>query len=111
MDIWIHKHKDSRPNGNATTAKIWMIFLEKCKIKLSGWKRNSLSLGGRLTLISTVLDSLPTYAMSLFPLSNSRSHRMDRLQRDFFWQGTREHKTYNMVNWEKVTTDRNVGGL
>lgn len=38
------------------------------KKKLSSWKGNLLSLGGRATLIKASLNSLPLYFMSIFPI-------------------------------------------
>lgn len=58
--------------------------LEKCEKKLSRWKAEYLSLGGRLTLINTVLDALPTYMMTLFPSPASVVQRLDKIRRSFF---------------------------
>ncbi|KAG5585482.1 hypothetical protein H5410_045916 [Solanum commersonii] len=44
--------------------------VEKCEKRLVNWKSQYLSLGGRLTLINSVLDSMPTYMISLFPISD-----------------------------------------
>lgn len=46
---------------------IWNNVQEKYKKKLSRWKCQYLSLGGRLTLKNSILDSLPTYMISLSP--------------------------------------------
>ncbi|GKE52387.1 hypothetical protein Tco_1487543, partial [Tanacetum coccineum] len=42
--------------------------VKKVSNKLSFWKAKSLSVGGRLTLIKSVLGAIPTYYMSLFRL-------------------------------------------
>lgn len=47
---------------------IWNGVIERCEKRLSRSKSRYLSLGGRLVLINSVLDALPTYIMSLFPL-------------------------------------------
>jgi len=47
---------------------IWDGIIEKTEKKLALWKSQYLSLGGRVTLINSVLDCLPTYIMSLFPI-------------------------------------------
>ena len=39
---------------------IWNPILEKCEKKLTRWRSQYLSLGGRLTLMNSVLDALPT---------------------------------------------------
>lgn len=43
----------------------WKPIVEKFK-KLSGWKSQSLSFAGRVTLINAILSSLPIYYMSIF---------------------------------------------
>lgn len=40
--------------------------LEKMEKKLANWKNQCLSLGVRITLISSVLSAIPTYMLSLF---------------------------------------------
>lgn len=45
----------------------------------------------------SVLDSLPTYVMSLFPLPSKVLKKLDKLRRDFLWQGCKVSKGYNLV--------------
>ena len=45
---------------------IWNPILEKIERKLAGWKKLYLSKGGRLTLLKSMLSSLPTYFLFLF---------------------------------------------
>lgn len=73
--------------------EIWNGVIEKCEKRLATWKAQYLSLGGRTTLVNSVLDSLPTYVMSLFPLPVKVEKRIDALRRNFIWQGNRENKT------------------
>lgn len=70
--------------------KRWNNVIEKCEKKLSRWKFQYLSMGGRLTLINSVLDALPTYMMPLFPIPAGVIQRLDKLRRTFLWQGNRE---------------------
>ncbi|GKA57864.1 putative RNA-directed DNA polymerase, eukaryota, reverse transcriptase zinc-binding domain protein [Tanacetum coccineum] len=44
--------------GNMSLNENWKPLIDKFKAKLSGWKANLLSFGGRLTLIKSVLGSL-----------------------------------------------------
>jgi len=46
---------------------IWDPIVERFEKRLSGWKSMYHSKGGRLTLIKSVLSSIPTYFLSLFP--------------------------------------------
>lgn len=46
-----------------------------------------LSMRGRLVLINTVLNAMPTYIISLFSVPVNEVKRIDALRRNFFWQG------------------------
>lgn len=100
------------PLGAKSKSKqIWNGVLERCEKKLSRWKNNYLSLGGRVTLVNSVLDSLPTYMMSIFPLPVSVEKKIDALTRDFIWHGNKEKRGYHLVKWKTLTTSKKEGGL
>ncbi|GJR98047.1 hypothetical protein Tco_0270221, partial [Tanacetum coccineum] len=44
----------------------WANIIDRFRSKLSAWKAKSLSISGRLTLIKSILGSLPIYYLSLF---------------------------------------------
>lgn len=55
----------------------------------------SLGLGwglGRMTLIRSEMDSLPTYMMSLFPIAKVTEKKINKLRKGFLWQGNKEKK-------------------
>jgi len=81
------------PLGAKSQSKeIWNTVLEKCEKKLVRWKAQYLSKGGRLTLINAVLDALPTYMLTLFPIPAGVVQRLDKLRRDFFLARKQEKK-------------------
>ncbi|KAJ0938458.1 putative reverse transcriptase zinc-binding domain-containing protein [Helianthus annuus] len=89
----------------------WSPVIETVQNRLSSWKANSLSMGGRLTLIKSVLSSLPIYYLSIFKAPGKVVDRIEALMRNFLWSGTEEFKRIHWVAWEKVTTSKKVGGL
>ena len=58
---------------------VWNPILERMERRLAGWKILYLSKGGKVTLIKSSLLSLPTYFLSLFPLSGKVAKRMEKL--------------------------------
>ncbi|WMV40485.1 hypothetical protein MTR67_033870 [Solanum verrucosum] len=74
------------PLGSKSKSKeIWSGVIEKCERKLANWKCQYLSSGGRLTLVNSVLDALPSYMMSLFPIPAKVTKRLDAIRRNFLW--------------------------
>nr|GEX28844.1 RNA-directed DNA polymerase, eukaryota [Tanacetum cinerariifolium] len=52
--------------GNMSLIKEWNVIIDKLHSRLSKWKCKVLSVGGRLTLLKSVLGSAPIYTMSLY---------------------------------------------
>jgi len=82
------KYKDSN---------IWTSIIERMENRLTGWKRLSLSKGGRLTLINSTLSNLLTYFLYLFPILVGVTNRLEKLQRDFLWEGIRDEFKFHLV--------------
>ncbi|GKB82382.1 hypothetical protein Tco_0949277 [Tanacetum coccineum] len=70
--------------ANMTHISSWNIVVQKVKSKLSSWKAKTLSVGGRLTLIKSVLGALPTYYMSLFRVPDGVLNQLEGLRNSFF---------------------------
>lgn len=94
--------------AKSKSTAIWNNVLEKCEKKLSKWKCQYLSMGGRLTLINSVLDSLPTYMMSLFPIPAGVIQRLDNIRRNFLWQGKKEKKSLSPSQVERGNSQQSA---
>lgn len=57
---------------------VWCGVIEKFEKKFASWQLQYLSMGGRLTLINSVLNSIPTYYMSLFLMSSKVLKQLDK---------------------------------
>ncbi|GKB13304.1 hypothetical protein Tco_0847227, partial [Tanacetum coccineum] len=51
----------TRVGGSMTRVQAWQEIVEKVKSRLSKWKSKTLSIGGRLTLLKSVLGSIPVF--------------------------------------------------
>ncbi|GJT65540.1 hypothetical protein Tco_1017020 [Tanacetum coccineum] len=75
--------------------------VNKLKSRLSTWKLKTLSIGGRLTLIKSVLGSTPIYNMSIYKVPKAVLCVMESIRRNFF-NGIREGERTCLVKWSKV---------
>ncbi|CAN4084842.1 unnamed protein product [Withania somnifera] len=95
--------------AKSESVDIWNNVMERCEKKLSRWKAQYLSLGGRLTLSNSVLDALPTYMMTLFSIPAGAIKRLDSIRRTFLWQGNKEEKGFHLVKWKAFITCKKTG--
>ncbi|GKU94756.1 hypothetical protein SLEP1_g8202 [Rubroshorea leprosula] len=89
----------------------WKPLIHSFKRKLSSWKGRYLSFGGRITLINSVLSSLPVFLMSFFLLPKSVIRELDKIRRRFLWGGVGERKKVAWVAWENTCLNKLEGGL
>ncbi|RVW16810.1 putative ribonuclease H protein [Vitis vinifera] len=91
--------------------RVWDAVEERFRKRLSLWKRQYLSKGGRLTLLKSTLSSLPTYFLSLFVIPKRVCVRLEKIQRDFLWGGGALENKPHLVSWKVVCADKKKGGL
>ncbi|CAJ2627607.1 unnamed protein product [Trifolium pratense] len=83
---------------------------EKISQRLASWKHNFLNKAGRMTLVKSVLNSIPNYYMQVAWLPQSTCDSIDRMARNFLWKGT-SNKGIHLVGWDKITKPKKLGGL
>ncbi|GJR66519.1 RNA-directed DNA polymerase, eukaryota [Tanacetum coccineum] len=62
----------------------WLDVIRRVQDRLSSWKVRSLSIGGRLALIKSVLGSIPLYCLSIFKAQMKVIKLVESLQHRFF---------------------------
>nr|GEY88525.1 RNA-directed DNA polymerase, eukaryota [Tanacetum cinerariifolium] len=97
--------------GNSSTIKAWDDTIGKLKAHLSNWKLKTLSIGGRLTLLKSVLRSSPIYNMSLYKVPKSVLHLMESIRRNFFNGIQGDERKITWVKWSKVLAPKKYGDL
>ncbi|XP_061375716.1 uncharacterized protein LOC133317851 [Gastrolobium bilobum] len=70
-----------------------------------------LSLAGRVTLASLVLTALPTYSMQTSVLPALICHDLEKHTRSFVWGSSASRRRVHLVNWEKLCSPKEEGGL
>ncbi|GKA00259.1 RNA-directed DNA polymerase, eukaryota [Tanacetum coccineum] len=97
--------------GSMSKVNAWADCISKIKARLSKWKVRTLSIGGRLTLLKSVLGSTPIYSMSMYKAPKSVLNKMEALRRDFF-NGVQGHdRKIAWIKWAKVLASKKYGGL
>ncbi|GKB75656.1 RNA-directed DNA polymerase, eukaryota, partial [Tanacetum coccineum] len=84
----------------------WDNVVDRVVSRLSNWKAWTLSIGGRLTLIKSVLGSLPTYYFSLFKVPSSMLKKLESLRSCFFRGANDRDKKMTWVSWDKVLANK-----
>ncbi|GKV32054.1 hypothetical protein SLEP1_g40687 [Rubroshorea leprosula] len=97
--------------GSSRRKAFWKPLVELFSKKLSTWKGRYLSFGGRITLINSVLSSLPVFWMSVYLIPKGTILSLDKIRRGFLWGGAAGEKKINLVKWEQVCKGRKQGGL
>ena len=90
---------------------VWQPIVRKFEVKLAKWKQRTLSMGGRITLINSVLSALPIYLLSFFRIPKKVVQKIVSIQRNFLWGSHQEASKIPWVKWDKVCLPKNKGGL
>ena len=94
------------------TAQEWTFLIDKIEKKLQNWKGSLLSIGGRLTLLHSVLSSVPLYFLSIYKIPDTIIQKIDRIRRRFLWQGNNNGKRkYSLISWQRACFAKEFGGL
>ncbi|GKC09588.1 RNA-directed DNA polymerase, eukaryota, reverse transcriptase zinc-binding domain protein, partial [Tanacetum coccineum] len=89
----------------------WKVLIDRFKARLSGWKANMLSSGGRLTLIKSVLGSLGIYYLSIFKAPEGVIKELESLRAFFFWGASVNRRKLAWIKWSNILASFDKGGL
>ncbi|KAJ0877963.1 putative RNA-directed DNA polymerase [Helianthus annuus] len=97
--------------ANMNRVENWREVYNIFDARLSRWKASLLSIGGRVVLIKSVLESLPNYYFSLYKAPCKVISDLEAKVRRFLWGGNESNKKMHWVAWKTVTCPKNKGGL
>ncbi|GJS60496.1 RNA-directed DNA polymerase, eukaryota, reverse transcriptase zinc-binding domain protein [Tanacetum coccineum] len=98
-------------DANMKRINSWNEVIKKVTTKLSTWKAKTLSVGGRLTLIKSVLGAIPTYYMSLFKAPEGILSQLERIHNSFFLGADLDDRKITWISWRKVMAQKQHSGL
>ncbi|GKC95787.1 hypothetical protein Tco_1161229 [Tanacetum coccineum] len=85
--------------------------MSKVSSRLSKWKLKLLSIGGRLTLLNSVLTSIPLYHMSIFKVPIGVLNHLEYIRLNLFYGVDGSDRKLAWIGWNMVITSKNNGGL
>ncbi|GJR29960.1 RNA-directed DNA polymerase, eukaryota [Tanacetum coccineum] len=97
--------------GNMNRLKSWDDIINRVRRRLSNWKMKMLSIGGRLTLVKSVLGSMPIFHMSLFKVPSGILRTLESIRSQFFNGIDGSKNKVSWVQWSKVLAPKVNGGL
>ncbi|GJX62302.1 hypothetical protein Tco_0295202 [Tanacetum coccineum] len=89
----------------------WDDIISKVSSRLSKWKLKTLSIGGRLTLLKSVLSSIPLYHMSIYKAPLGVLNKLEVIRRNFFNGHDGSIRKATWFNWDKALASKKNGGL
>ncbi|GJT07142.1 RNA-directed DNA polymerase, eukaryota, reverse transcriptase zinc-binding domain protein [Tanacetum coccineum] len=101
----------SKVGGSMHRIQAWNEVVDRVYARLSKWKMKTLSIGGRLTLLKSVLGSMPIYHMSIFRVPMSVLRRLESIRSHFFNGHDPNSKRTSWVKWKNVLASKEKGGL
>jgi len=80
--------------------------------KINSWSNRCLSQAGREILIKSVLQSIPTYVMSIFLLPGTFIIEIERMLNAFWWgHNSTNSRGMHWLSWERLSVPKNFGGM
>ncbi|GJV44164.1 RNA-directed DNA polymerase, eukaryota, reverse transcriptase zinc-binding domain protein [Tanacetum coccineum] len=92
--------------GHLSRINSWDVVINKILGRLSKWKLKVLSVGGRLTLLKSVLGSTPIYYMSMFKAHVHVINKLEAIRSHFFNEVDLKVRKMTFVKWENVLTSK-----
>jgi hypothetical protein len=89
----------------------WEGVINKLQERVKNWTYISLNLAGTLILTKAIMQSIPTYMMSVFPAPKGILQKIRAIQREFLCRGAKSKKKWAFMAWEKVFKPKCKGGM
>ncbi|XP_075074399.1 uncharacterized protein LOC142162001 [Nicotiana tabacum] len=100
--VSVFKVNSAKSNVSVLMQNIALGVLDRCRSKLVPWKKRHLSFGGRLKLVNSVLDGMPTYLMSIIRMPTTVEKKLSAMRNKFLWEGNADRRKLHLVKWQEV---------
>ncbi|KAM6547177.1 hypothetical protein CsatB_018853 [Cannabis sativa] len=84
---------------------------DKLQKRIQHWEGRFLSKAGKETLLKTVAQAFPSYAMSVFLLPLETCRSLEGVMSSFWWKSSKDKHGVSWHSWKKLCKHKAVGGL
>jgi len=95
----------------APKCRFLQSLVDKVKLKLTSWKGKSLSMMGRIQLLNTVITGFLACSFNIYKWTVSIIKQVEQWNRNFIWTGDIMKKGIATINWAKICSPLENGGL
>ncbi|CAK8575114.1 unnamed protein product [Lathyrus sativus] len=89
----------------------WRFLVDKVKRRLNSWSSRQLSLGGRVILIYSTLNSIPIFSLSFYRILIRIKKELKFVYQNFLWGGIELKTKVHWLNWRLICSKKDKGGL
>ena len=83
---------------------------EQIWARMQGWKEKLPSQAGKEVMKKAIIQSIPTYSMSVFELPVSLCKEIETMIRQFWW-GQGDSKKIHQVKWSSLCSSKSIRGM
>ncbi|GMI84947.1 hypothetical protein HRI_002164000 [Hibiscus trionum] len=86
-------------------------YVDRVNKKSNTYSTKFLSMGGKATLIRSVLQAIPVYAMQCFLLPSSLCKALEQSMAKFWWRTAGTSKGIHWTSWNQLAYSKQEGGM
>jgi len=90
---------------------IFSFIKDRIWRRINAWKGRALSKAGKEVMIKSMLQSIPSYIMSIYLLPNSVIDDIEKMINAFWWGGRSNNRRIKWMAWERVACPKEFGGM
>lgn len=92
--------------------EIFRYIKERVWNKMQGWKGKILSRSSKEILIKSVIQSIPSYVMSVFLLPKRLCDEVESLMNKFWWCSNVDNRGgIRWMSWDRLCSPKKIGGM
>ncbi|KAL0395138.1 UNVERIFIED_CONTAM: putative mitochondrial protein [Sesamum latifolium] len=90
--------------------EVFQQLKDKVWARLQSWRCQNLSPAGKVVLLKSVVQAMPTFLMGCFLIPATICRELESMMADFLWHNKISRKVH-WLSWEKLCADKNEGNL